>query len=157
MTPSTKAARGRGRAGFTLIELGLVLAIVGILAALGGSRYAEYLERARRTQVVVDLKSTSTEVKGYRTTAGALPPDLEAVGAGGRRDLWGNEYVYVRIEDAPRGHVRKDRFIVPINSDFDLYSKGPDGRSRAPLTAEHSRDDIIRANDGSYFGAASRY
>ena len=34
---------------------------------------------------------------------------------------------------------------------------GPDGRSVAPLTVKASRDDIIRANDGSFYGLASEY
>ena len=55
------------------------------------------------------------------------------------------------------GQARKDHFLVPLNSDYDLYSKGPDGKSSPPLTAEASRDDIIRANDGAYFGLASDY
>ena len=46
---------------------------------------------------------------------------------------------------------------MPINSDFDLYSTGPDGASVAPLTAEPSRDDIVRANDGAFIGLASEY
>jgi general secretion pathway protein G len=53
--------------------------------------------------------------------------------------------------------MRKDRFLVPINTDYDLYSMGKDGRSSPPLTAKASRDDIIRANDGAYIGLASNY
>jgi general secretion pathway protein G len=55
------------------------------------------------------------------------------------------------------GKVRKDRFLVPINSTYDLYSMGADGRSVGPLTAAMSRDDIIRANDGAYVGLAEGY
>ena len=55
------------------------------------------------------------------------------------------------------GQARKDRFLVPINSDYDLYSMGPDGGSVPPLTAALSRDDIIRANNGDYFGLASGF
>lgn len=52
------------------------------------------------------------------------------------------------------GKPRKDRFLVPINSDYDLYSKGRDGQSVAPLTAQQSHDDVIRANDGAFVGLA---
>jgi general secretion pathway protein G len=55
------------------------------------------------------------------------------------------------------GQVRKDRNLVPINSRYDLYSMGADGRSVPPLTAQESRDDIIRANDGGYVGLAAGY
>jgi general secretion pathway protein G len=53
--------------------------------------------------------------------------------------------------------VRKDRNTHPINTDFDLYSKGRDGKTNYPLTAEASQDDIIRANNGGYLGLASHY
>jgi general secretion pathway protein G len=46
---------------------------------------------------------------------------------------------------------------VPLNSDYDLYSSGPDGESRSPLTAAPSRDDIVRANNGGYIGLAGEY
>lgn len=53
--------------------------------------------------------------------------------------------------------ARKDRFLVPINSDYDLYSVGPDGQSRPPLNAAASRDDIIRAADGAFYGLAEKF
>ncbi|MBW2244968.1 MAG: prepilin-type cleavage/methylation domain-containing protein, partial [Deltaproteobacteria bacterium] len=53
--------------------------------------------------------------------------------------------------------ARKDRFLVPINTSFDLYSMGKDGQTRAPLNPPVSRDDVVRANDGSFIGLAERY
>ena len=53
--------------------------------------------------------------------------------------------------------MRKDRFLVPINTNFDLYSMGPDGKSVPPLTAQASQDDIIWASDGEYIGPAAQY
>lgn len=55
------------------------------------------------------------------------------------------------------GGARKDRFLVPINSDFDLYSMGKDGQSVGPLTAQKSHDDVIRANDGEFYGLAANF
>ena len=72
-------------------------------------------------------------------------------------DPWGNPFQYTNLGTAPPGAARKDKFLVPINSDFDLYSMGPDGESVAALTAKPSRDDIIRANDGGFVGLASEY
>jgi general secretion pathway protein G len=34
---------------------------------------------------------------------------------------------------------------------------GPDGKSQKPFTAKASRDDIVRANDGGFFGSVSDY
>lgn len=52
---------------------------------------------------------------------------------------------------------RKDHNLVPLNTDYDLYSSGPDGASVGPLTAKASRDDILRANNGRFVGPASAY
>ncbi|MFB3081339.1 MAG: hypothetical protein ACE1Y1_06150, partial [Nitrosomonadaceae bacterium] len=72
-------------------------------------------------------------------------------------DPWSAPYEYLNLDGAPIGQVRKDQALVPINSDYDLFSKGPDGASTAPLTAANSRDDIVRANNGSFIGIASDY
>jgi general secretion pathway protein G len=56
-----------------------------------------------------------------------------------------------------KGQERKDKNLVPINSDFDLYSMGVDGKTTAPLTAKDSQDDVVRANNGGYYGLASNY
>jgi general secretion pathway protein G len=53
--------------------------------------------------------------------------------------------------------MRKDKNLVPINTQYDLYSMGADGQSVPPLTAKASRDDVVMANDGTYIGLASNY
>ena len=76
-----------------------------------------------------------------------------------------NPYEYLKIEGIEKndkekksvGKMRKDRNMVPVNSDFDLYSKGKDGKSSTPFTAKTSRDDIVRANNGRYVGPVSDY
>lgn len=143
--------------GFTLVELALVVALIGVLAALSIGGYTSYLERARRTQVIVDIKYISTELDGFEAEVGQLPSTLNEVDCAGMVDLWGNPYQYLRLDPKDPGNPRKDKFIVPINSDYDLYSMGPDGKSTGPLTAAMSRDDIIRASNGSYIGLAANY
>ena len=46
---------------------------------------------------------------------------------------------------------------VPLNTDYDLYSMGRDGKSKTPLTASESHDDIVRALDGEFVGLASEF
>lgn len=55
------------------------------------------------------------------------------------------------------GEARKDRFLVPINSDFDLYSMGKDRNTVAPLNPPMSQDDVIRASDGGFYGLARNF
>ncbi len=52
---------------------------------------------------------------------------------------------------------RKDRLLFPLNTDYDLFSVGPNGKSLASLGDNFSLDDVIRANDGNYFGPAKNY
>jgi general secretion pathway protein G len=68
-----------------------------------------------------------------------------------------NNNVNVASQNTGLGKLRKDKNLVPINSDYDLYSKGPDGQSASPLTASISQDDIVRGRNGTFFGKASEY
>lgn len=59
--------------------------------------------------------------------------------------------------DTNIGAARKDGNLVPINTNYDLCSFGKDSKSKAPLRAKDSHDDIIYANDGAYIGLASEF
>jgi hypothetical protein len=54
---------------------------------------------------------------------------------------------------AARRRCHRGFTLVELN----LAEIGKDGKSVAPLTANPSRDDIIRANDGAFVGAVSAY
>lgn len=77
-------------------------------------------------------------------------------GGKGGKTSWewlGPSVAFAAPSQAPQ-KPRKDRFLHPINSDYDLYSRGKDGESVEPLTAQKSHDDVIRANDGAFIGLA---
>ncbi len=80
---------------------------------------------------------------------------------GGNKGAWQwllpNEAYAAAGGNASKGKPRKDRFLHPINSDYDLYSMGKDGESVEPLTAKKSHDDVIRANDGGFVGLAVEF
>ena len=143
--------------GFTLVELMFVVAIIGILTATAYPSFQSYQDRARGSQAIVHMRSIQTAVDTFQADSGALPASLADVGMAALQDPWGNPYQYTNLSTAPPGKARKDKFLVPINSDYDLWSMGPDGKSVPPLTAKSSRDDIIRANDGSFYGRAAGY
>lgn len=144
--------------GLTLIELLIAMAIVAILATLGFTFYAGQIKAARTNVAIQDIKSLSMKVIEYQTDTGEYPASLDQAAAEIWKDPWGNPYKYLKIEGvAGVGGMRKDRFLVPLNSDFDLYSMGPDGQSKPPLTVPVSKDDIIRANDGQFVGPAYAY
>ena len=47
--------------------------------------------------------------------------------------------------------------LNPVNSDFDLYSNGPDGVTQRNFGSGEGRDDIVRANNGGFIGVAEDY
>jgi general secretion pathway protein G len=143
--------------GFTIVELMLVLLIMAILAAVAIPSYSRYIEKARNNDVVADIRSLERDIAIFKGISGDYPQSLSAIGMGTALDRWGNPYQYHRITGPKDNDARKDRFLHPINTDYDLYSMGPDGKSTKPLTAKISQDDIIRANDGQFVGLASDY
>lgn len=151
----------RGESGFTLVEIVIVIMILGILATIAIPNYLRYLEKNKEATAISDINIIASRLAGS-TMEGALPANLSAINFGNSLPLidpWGNPYKYLKIYGAPGNlpQARRDHNLVPINSDFDLYSMGPDGQSAKPLTAVKSRDDIIRANDGAFIGKASTY
>lgn len=136
----------------------LAVTLVGVLLGIAVPSYRTYIDRARGSDAVKDIAYISTRIQLHWEDARAYPNTLAEIGLGDMRDPWGNPYQYLNLETAPgNGRARKNRSLVPINTDFDLYSMGPDGRSVSPLTAAASRDDIVRANNGRFIGEASDY
>lgn len=157
--------RGPKRKAFTLIEVLLIVAIIGTLSALMIPGYTNLLEKSRVNHAITDIVKISRELEDFLTDNGTLPETLADLIQQTKPlnliDPWGNPYQYLVIlgkkKSEIQGKWRKDRFLVPINSDFDLYSMGKDEESQAPLTAATSWDDIVRANDGSFIGLAHKY
>jgi len=134
--------------------------MVVTLAGIGIPAYTNAREKARTVRAMVDIRTLEKDIALYGVDTGKLAETLADVGRAELRDPWGNPYEYLNFASAGKswkGQARKDRFLVPLNSTYDLYSKGQDGQSQPPLAAKASQDDIVRANDGGYVGLASDY
>ena len=191
--------------GFTLVELMIAVALVGVLAGLSVTNYMRYVEKARIASAVAEIVSMSAQIDGYIVDENDVVPDaLAEAGVETRDDPWGHPYQYLRIAgmsyvdvadddpavSAPPGggggggssgggggssgsgggssgsggqgggpptHPRQDQFLRPVNSDYDLYSMGPDGETQFNLSSGKGRDDIVRALDGAYVGIAGQF
>jgi len=146
------------RHGFTLIEVLLVVALIGIIGAIVVPTFLNILRQASIRRVISDIEAIGFEIENFEQWQERWPESLDELDGGPYIDRWGNPYQYLpSTSEKWNGKRRRDRFIVPLNSDFDLYSMGPDGESRAPLTARWSWDDIVRANDGLFVGPANEF
>lgn len=144
--------------GFTLVELLLTLVVLAVLAAIAAAAYGARMQQARVARAEEDITQIEAQIELYKSTHGQLPTSLAQIGDAGLLDPWGHLYDYLDFTGlTSMGQVRKDRNLVPLNTDYDLFSAGPDGQWQPPITASVSRDDIIRADNGAYVGQASDY
>jgi general secretion pathway protein G len=158
--------------GFTLIEIMIVLAIIGILSVITGSKYLLYIEKVRVASAIASIRAIEVQLDDYVRSEKPLPATLAEIGMDDKFDPWGYPFEYLPFPTTAPGNgksggdpnggsyigsARKDHFLVPLNSDYDLYSVGKDGKTHPPLSAPDSADDVIRANDGAYIGLAANY
>ena len=145
---------------YTLLEVMAAVTVFGVLLGIGVPSYRTIIERQHAQAAVADLATLGLRLQKYFTNYGRFPDSLADIGAADMRDPWGNAYRYLNFDaDIPgiKGKIRKDHNLHPINSSFDLYSMGPDGDSKSPLTAKASRDDVLWARDGAFIGPASDF
>jgi general secretion pathway protein G len=120
------------QSGFTLLEIMLVVAIIGVLLAAAIYKMAPALDVAKGTRTKADIQMIRTMLLSYSGSNGFYPtteqglkamvarPETEPAPSSWRRlmdevpkDAWGMEYVY----RCPG---------VKNPSGYDLYSAGPD-------------------------------
>jgi general secretion pathway protein G len=144
--------------GFSLVEMIIVLAVAAVIIAIAVPALERYVEKTRLVQATDDINTMSKTIRQYEMSKGALPDALADAGLGGKTDPWGSPYEYLNLRSAKgNGQARKDKKLSPLNSDFDLYSIGPDHATQASLGNSASRDDVVRARDGGFIGTAEEF
>lgn len=143
-----------------MIEMALMLLIAGLLYTTIAPVYLRVVEEKKADSSADSMETIAADIDKFYKDNGYYPDALSDIFDPVPLDPWGNPYEYLKIEGSPgkgKGKLRKDKNLVPINSDYDLYSRGPDGESTSPLTASISQDDIVRGRNGAFFGKASDY
>lgn len=103
-------ATARGEAGFTLLELLVVLGIIALLATVAAPQVVGYLGKARTETAKAQISSISTALELYALDTGSFPTSLSALvsqpanittwrgpylkRSSGLVDPWGRPYVY---------------------------------------------------------------
>ena len=165
--------RSRQRA-FTIIEMLIALAILGILMVVSVPAYKSYKKKVLIAQCQADLNDISMRLEKFKAVNYSYPWDLSELGSI-PKDPWGNDYYYLELSNVndkngkvkqdlegnkikgKKPKARKKKNLKPLNSDYDLFSTGEDGAYVPNVSAAASRDDCLRADDGAFIGLAGDY
>lgn len=118
---STRRTHATGTAGFTLVEILLVVVIIGMLATIAAINVPKFLGQGREGKVKADINSIAAAVEAYNMVEGKYPASLSSLTEGNDpylktlpKDPWGNEYQY-NVPSSHAGHR------------YDIYSSGENG------------------------------
>ncbi len=115
--------------GFTLLELLVVLAILGLIATFAAPQVLKWLSGAKSDSARIQIEALSTGIDLYRLEVGSYPPDLEAlVSQPPGADRWDGPYLKKRtVPKDPWGRDYIYRYPGE-NGPYDLYTLGADGQ-----------------------------
>ena len=116
--PIRQRRMGTEQQGFTLIELMIVVAIVGILAAVAVPAYSDYTVRAKVTEAVTAAGAIKTSVADYYYANGALPTSNTEAGLASGGDYSTDLVSDISVRDGSATDVEQGTIVVSFN-DFD--------------------------------------
>jgi general secretion pathway protein G len=111
-----------GAAGFTLVEIMVVIVILGLLATLVVSNIGGASDTARETKALADVKTLADAVRSYYAKKGRLPDSLQVLAD---KDEKGRS----EIEDLPKDPWDRDYELRPGDrpGEWEVISLGKDG------------------------------
>ncbi len=118
------------QAGYTLMEMLIVLVIIGLLAGLVGPRLLTYLDRSKHTTAEAQIKMLRTAVESLRVDIGRYPTSEEGLSLltenAINHDNWFGPYLENDVPLDPWGERYRYAPASTGSGDFHLYSFGAD-------------------------------
>ncbi|HGG9808231.1 TPA: pilin [Neisseria meningitidis] len=139
--------------GFTLIELMIVIAIVGILAAVALPAYQDYTARAQVSEAILLAEGQKSAVTEYYLNHGEWPANNSSAGVATSADIKGK---YVKSVEVKNGVVTAQMASSNVNNEIkgkklSLWAKRQAGSVKwfcgQPVTRAANADDV--AADGT--------
>ncbi|HGH6826022.1 TPA: pilin [Neisseria meningitidis] len=142
--------------GFTLIELMIVIAIVGILAAVALPAYQDYTARAQVSEAILLAEGQKSAVTEYYLNHGIWPGDNSSAGVATSSKIKGK---YVKEVTIANGVVTATMLSSGVNNEIkdkklSLWAKRQDGSVKwfcgQPVTRnDTAKDDTVAAATGT--------
>nr|WP_101139408.1 pilin [Neisseria meningitidis] len=138
--------------GFTLIELMIVIAIVGILAAVALPAYQDYTARAQVSEAILLAEGQKSAVTEYYLNHGIWPGDNSSAGVATSTDIKGK---YVKKVEVKNGVVTATMLSSGVNNEIkgkklSLWAKRQDGSVKwfcgQPVTRATAGADAVKAD-----------
>jgi general secretion pathway protein G len=131
MPPTSPKRVSRRSDGFTLLELLVVVAIIGLLAAYVGPKYFGQLGKSEQALARAQIESFHRALASYRLDIGQFPSTEEGLGAlvtePSVSTKWAGPYLSKSLPSDPWG--RPYVYRAPgTKGDYDLMSYGKDGQ-----------------------------
>jgi general secretion pathway protein G len=120
------------RAGFTLVEMLVVLAIIGMIVGLVGPRVLSYLSESKVKTAQIQMENLASALDLYYLDTGRYPSTEEGLAALVKRPTsaaaWNGPYLKTSgVPKDPWGHEYLYR-APGQNAPYDVGSLGPEGR-----------------------------
>ncbi len=133
------AARRGGEAGFTLVEILVVITIIGLIMGLVGPRVLNYLSESKAKTAKIQIESFSSALDLYYLDVGRYPSTGEGLGAlvqrPGNSEVWNGPYLKGSVvPNDPWGHPYLYRSPVE-RAPYEIVSLGSDGQEGGSGTA----------------------
>ena len=134
--------RNRNAKGFTLIELLIVVAIIGIIAAIAIPNLLNAIDRGKQKRTMADLRSIGTAVESYAVDNNVYPQATDAA------TLTASVApIYIKVMPANDGWSRVFQ-VTATTVDYTLSSNGKDGTATSCAAGVTTlfNEDICFAN-----------